>query len=183
VASLGYRLSQHAPFPAPIENCDACISGANVLRSATPSLCRGVRRGGHIDQRIELPVEQGPQSGRMIARPGRLREAAHKAEEVFSVGYEAKRVHFQRAAVSPQPVLGAYPSVRRIVYIMLMIGTPGTGKTMLAQRLPTILPPLTPGESLKTTRIQDHSLTWRTGPCRVPAPRRASRPCPEGLPR
>lgn len=36
---------------------------------------------------------------------------------------------------------------------VLMIGTPGTGKTMLAQRLPTILPPLTPAESLETTRI------------------------------
>src|SRR5213082_174840 len=36
---------------------------------------------------------------------------------------------------------------------MLMIGSPGTGKTMLAQRLPTILPPLTPAESLETTRI------------------------------
>jgi magnesium chelatase family protein len=36
---------------------------------------------------------------------------------------------------------------------VLMIGSPGTGKTMLAQRLPTILPPLTPGESLETTRI------------------------------
>src|SRR6202790_3155290 len=36
---------------------------------------------------------------------------------------------------------------------MLMIGTPGTGKTMLAQRLPTILPPLTPAESLETTRV------------------------------
>jgi magnesium chelatase family protein len=34
-----------------------------------------------------------------------------------------------------------------------MIGSPGTGKTMLAQRLPTILPPLTPPESLETTRI------------------------------
>jgi magnesium chelatase family protein len=34
-----------------------------------------------------------------------------------------------------------------------MIGSPGTGKTMLAQRLPTILPPLTPAESLETTRI------------------------------
>src|SRR5262245_25745289 len=39
------------------------------------------------------------------------------------------------------------------VYIILMIGSPGTGKTMLAQRLPTILPPLTPSESLETTRI------------------------------
>ena len=36
---------------------------------------------------------------------------------------------------------------------VLMIGSPGTGKTMLAQRLPTILPPLTPSESLETTRI------------------------------
>jgi magnesium chelatase family protein len=36
---------------------------------------------------------------------------------------------------------------------VIMIGTPGTGKTMLAQRLPTILPPLTPAESLETTRI------------------------------
>src|SRR5437879_4519791 len=34
-----------------------------------------------------------------------------------------------------------------------MIGSPGTGKTMLARRLPTILPPLTPPESLETTRI------------------------------
>ena len=36
---------------------------------------------------------------------------------------------------------------------VLMIGSPGTGKTMLARRMPTILPPLTPAESLETTRI------------------------------
>lgn len=36
---------------------------------------------------------------------------------------------------------------------VLMIGSPGTGKTMLAQRLPTILPPLGLAESLETTRI------------------------------
>src|SRR3989454_321863 len=36
---------------------------------------------------------------------------------------------------------------------MLMIGSPGTGKTMLARRLPTILPSLTPPESLETTRV------------------------------
>jgi magnesium chelatase family protein len=36
---------------------------------------------------------------------------------------------------------------------VLMIGSPGTGKTMLARRLPSILPGLTPAESLETTRI------------------------------
>ncbi len=35
---------------------------------------------------------------------------------------------------------------------VLMIGPPGTGKTLLAKRLPTILPPLTPVESLETSR-------------------------------
>src|SRR5438477_1337186 len=34
-----------------------------------------------------------------------------------------------------------------------MIGPPGTGKTMLAQRIPGILPPMSRGESLETTRI------------------------------
>lgn len=36
---------------------------------------------------------------------------------------------------------------------LIMIGSPGSGKSMLSRRLPTILPHLTPAESLDTTRI------------------------------
>jgi magnesium chelatase family protein len=40
---------------------------------------------------------------------------------------------------------------------MLMVGAPGSGKSMLAARMPGILPPLTPAEALETSMI--HSLS------------------------
>jgi len=57
---------------------------------------------------------------------------------------------------------------------LLMVGPPGSGKSMLAARLPGILPPLEPGEALETSII--HSLAGlldeggisRTRPFRTP---------------
>ncbi len=43
----------------------------------------------------------------------------------------------------------------------IMIGPPGAGKTMLAKRLPSILPPLTLMEALETTKI--HSVAGKLG--------------------
>ncbi len=43
---------------------------------------------------------------------------------------------------------------------IILIGPPGAGKTMLAKRLPSILPPMTLHEALETTKI--HSVAGRT---------------------
>jgi magnesium chelatase family protein len=48
-------------------------------------------------------------------------------------------------------------------HTILMIGPPGTGKTLLAKRLGTIMPPLTPAESLETTRIYSAMGLLRAG--------------------
>jgi magnesium chelatase family protein len=42
---------------------------------------------------------------------------------------------------------------------IILIGPPGAGKTMLAKRLPSILPPMTLGEALETTKI--HSVAGK----------------------
>ncbi len=44
---------------------------------------------------------------------------------------------------------------------IIMIGSPGSGKSMLAKRLPSILPPLSLAESLETTKI--HSVAGKLG--------------------
>ncbi len=43
----------------------------------------------------------------------------------------------------------------------IMIGAPGSGKTMLARRLPSIMPPLSGDEALETTKI--HSVAGKLG--------------------
>lgn len=44
---------------------------------------------------------------------------------------------------------------------MIMIGPPGSGKSMMAKRLPSILPPLSLSESLETTQV--HSVAGKLG--------------------
>lgn len=57
---------------------------------------------------------------------------------------------------------------------LLFIGTPGTGKTMLATRLPGILPPLTEAEALEVAAVASVSRTgfnpqhWQALPFRAP---------------
>ena len=56
---------------------------------------------------------------------------------------------------------------------VLLIGPPGTGKSILAKRLPTILPPLTLNEALETTKI--HSIVGLLEPRQALVTRRPFR--------
>ena len=56
---------------------------------------------------------------------------------------------------------------------LLFYGPPGTGKSMLAQRLPGLLPPLSDAEALETAAIHSvegsfHAARWRQRPIRAP---------------
>ena len=118
---------------------------------------------------------------RLLVPAANAREAAVVGEvEVFAVTSLSEAVGLVTGAVDVEPVFhrpddaagpaGGYEvdfaevrgqeSAKRALVVaaagrhnLLMIGSPGSGKSMLSRRLATILPPLTPAESLDTTRI------------------------------
>lgn len=123
----------------------AWVGAAQVL--AAPTLAAVIR---HFTGQAPLPPAESGEV-RDVATDKDLRdvkgqERAKRALEVAAAG----RHHF------------------------LMVGSPGSGKSMLAARLPSILPPLEPAEALETSMI--HSLAGlldeggisRTRPFRAP---------------
>jgi len=88
-------------------------------------------------------------NGSMLTQPFEFDEATRPKAPEWAIDFSD--VKGQRTGIRALEVAAAGG------HNVLMVGPPGSGKTMLARRLPTILPPLTLEESIEVTRIYSSS--------------------------
>jgi len=89
---------------------------------------------------------------------GQLKPVVVDSRETFSAKLNSYDVDFSDVR-GQQNIKRALEIAAAGGHNVIMIGPPGSGKTMLARRLPTILPPLNLKEALETTKI--HSVAGK----------------------
>jgi len=167
---------------------ELALSGELRAVRGTLAMCAAMRNEAGPDQTATrafiLPLDSAPEAAliegmSILPAKNLLQVCAHLA------GREA----LAPFAVAPAPTLAHYPDLTEVKgqapakralevaaaggHSLLMSGPPGAGKSMLAQRLPGLLPPMTAAEALESAAV--HSLAgsfklaqWNRRPFRAP---------------
>ena len=172
--ALGLLAAAGALDPRALEGVEFAgeLSLAGELRPVRGALALGLAARRHAGvRRLVLPAGSAEEAARV---PGLdVRRADHLLDVVRSLtsnDVESPPQDLPRAR-APDPVdSSAGPDLRDVrgqagarralevaaagEHSLLLVGPPGTGKSMLAQRLPSILPPLQEEEALESAALQ-----------------------------
>ena len=167
---------------------ELALSGELRAVRGTLAMCAAIRHeasmNGSTARAFVLPLESAPEAAlidgmSILPAKNLLQVCAHLTGREILTPF----------AVPPAPTLARYPDLAEVKgqvqakralevaaaggHSLLMSGPPGAGKSMLAQRLPGLLPPMTAAEALECAAV--HSLAgsfklahWNQRPFRAP---------------
>ncbi len=95
---------------------------------------------------------------------GNLKETVEYINGKIKAPYKTSYENYENQIVEDFEDVRGHEEVKEAImtavaggHNLLMIGSPGTGKTMIAKRIPGILPPMSPEEQIETTAVYSYA--------------------------